>query len=163
MALFHASHPPWLRLVGVRTSYIHFSNISWTPRVLDPITNPFWGPSSWLHLASVRVLIENKGTWTDSLTCVDSASCFVAVWAMGWVGNTNLKRPMQSFSARDSEDLFREVMLDMESMRKVQEYFGDRMCSLGDGLGRMWGNGEAQSQHYFEKHPEKAINYNSFS
>ena len=53
------------------------------------------------------------------------------------MGNTNLKRPMQSFSARHSEDLDREVMLDMESMRKVQEYFGDRMYSLGDGLGRM--------------------------
>ena len=52
MALFHVSHPPWLRLVGVRTSYIHFSNISWTPWVLDPITNPFLGPSSWLHPAS---------------------------------------------------------------------------------------------------------------
>ena len=24
----------------------------WTPRVLDPITNPFLGPSSWLHPAS---------------------------------------------------------------------------------------------------------------
>ena len=43
--------PPWLRPVGVRTSYIHFSNISWTPGVLDPITNPFLGPSSWLHPA----------------------------------------------------------------------------------------------------------------
>ena len=52
MALFHVSHPPWLRPVGIRTSYIHFSNISWTPRVLDPITNPFLGPSSWLHPAS---------------------------------------------------------------------------------------------------------------
>ena len=52
MALFHVSHPPWLRPVGVRTSYTHFSNISWTPRVLDPITNPFLGPSSWLHPAS---------------------------------------------------------------------------------------------------------------
>ena len=40
------------RPVGVRTSYIHFSNISWTPWVLDPITNPFLGPSSWLHPAS---------------------------------------------------------------------------------------------------------------
>ena len=54
MALFHVSHPPWLRLVGVRTSYIYFSNISWTPWVLDPITNPFLGPSSWLHPASPR-------------------------------------------------------------------------------------------------------------
>ena len=52
MALFHVSHPPWLRPVGVRTSYIHFSNVSWTPRVLDPITNSFLGPSSWLHPAS---------------------------------------------------------------------------------------------------------------
>ena len=55
MALFHVSHPPWLRPVGMRTSYIHFSNISWTPRVLDPITNPFLGPSSWLHPASVLI------------------------------------------------------------------------------------------------------------
>ena len=45
--------PPWLRPVGVRTSYTHFSNISWTPRALDPITNPFLGPSSWLHPASL--------------------------------------------------------------------------------------------------------------
>ena len=52
MALFIVSLPPWLRLVGVRTSYIYFSNISWTPWVLDPITNPFLGPSSWLHPAS---------------------------------------------------------------------------------------------------------------
>ena len=44
--------PPWLRLVGVRTSYIYFSNISWTPWALDPITNPFLGTSSWLHPAS---------------------------------------------------------------------------------------------------------------
>ena len=43
---------PQLRLVGVRTSYIYFSNISWTPWVLDPITNPFLGPSSWLHPVS---------------------------------------------------------------------------------------------------------------
>ena len=43
---------PQLRLVGVSISYIHFSNISWTRRVLDPITNPFLGPSSWLHPAS---------------------------------------------------------------------------------------------------------------
>ena len=34
---------PQLRLVGVRTSYIYFSNISWTPWVLDPITNPYLG------------------------------------------------------------------------------------------------------------------------
>ena len=55
MALFHVSHPPWLRTVGVRTSYTHFSNISWTPQVLDPITNPFLGPSSWLYPASVML------------------------------------------------------------------------------------------------------------
>ena len=57
MALFHVSHPRWLRLVGVRTSYIHFSNISWTPGVLDPITNPFLGTSSWLHPASIGYLL----------------------------------------------------------------------------------------------------------
>ena len=31
-----------------------FFNISWTPWALDPITNPFLGPSSWLHPASRR-------------------------------------------------------------------------------------------------------------
>ena len=46
---------PQFRLVGVRTSYIHFSNISWTPQVLDPITNPFLGPSSWLHFNSISI------------------------------------------------------------------------------------------------------------
>ena len=67
MALFHVSHPPWLRLVGLRTSYIYFSNISWTPWVLDPITNPFLGPSSWLHPTSIInmfFLISNPGTYT---------------------------------------------------------------------------------------------------
>ena len=54
--------PPWLRLVGVRTSYIHFSNISWTPRVLDPITNPFLGPSSWLHPDSLPNCGEQDNT-----------------------------------------------------------------------------------------------------
>ena len=44
---------PQLRLVGVRTSYIYFSKISWTPWVLEPITNSFLGPSSWLHPVSV--------------------------------------------------------------------------------------------------------------
>ena len=38
-----------LRLVGVRTSYIYFSNISWTSWVLDPITNPYLGSPSWLY------------------------------------------------------------------------------------------------------------------
>ena len=42
-----------LRLMGVRASYIYFSNISWTPWVLDPITNPYWGPPSWLHPVTV--------------------------------------------------------------------------------------------------------------
>ena len=40
---------PRLRLMGVRTSHIYFSNISWTPWVLDPITNPYLGLPSWLH------------------------------------------------------------------------------------------------------------------
>ena len=51
IALLYVSRPQ-LRFVGVRTSYIYFSNISQTPWVLDPITNPFLGPSSWLHPAS---------------------------------------------------------------------------------------------------------------
>ena len=48
---------PLAEACGVRISYIHFSNISWTPRVLDPITNPFLGPSSWLHPASKGLLL----------------------------------------------------------------------------------------------------------
>ena len=36
----------------VRTSYIYFPNISWTPWVLDAITDPYLGPSSWLHPVS---------------------------------------------------------------------------------------------------------------
>ena len=40
---------PQLRLVGVKTSYMYFSNISWTCRVLDPITHPYLKPASWLH------------------------------------------------------------------------------------------------------------------
>ena len=61
MALFHVSHPPWLRLVGVRTSYIHFSNISWTPRVLDPITNPFLGPLGCTLLQDCMLLGGRQG------------------------------------------------------------------------------------------------------
>ena len=34
---------PELRLVGVRTSYIYFSNISWTPWVLDPHYKSLFG------------------------------------------------------------------------------------------------------------------------
>ena len=59
---------PWLRLVGVRTSYLYFSTISWTPWVLDPITNPFLGPSSWLHPASVRGL-EFRGKVNQTESC----------------------------------------------------------------------------------------------
>ena len=72
MALFHVSHLPWLRLVGVRTSYIHFSNISWTPWVLDPITSPFLGPPSWLHPASawqghsnIKAMLTVFSDWED--------------------------------------------------------------------------------------------------
>ena len=49
MALLHVSHPPNSDLWGwVHPIYI-FSNISWTPWVLDPIINPYLGPPSWLH------------------------------------------------------------------------------------------------------------------
>ena len=73
MALFHVSHPLWLRLVGVRTSYIHFSNISWTPRALDPITNPFLGPSSWLHPASVGLAqVGDAGVSMAALVSAES-------------------------------------------------------------------------------------------
>ena len=57
---------PQLRLVGVRTSYIFFSNISWTPWVLDPITNPFLGPSSWLHPVST---LHGKSQNASFLPC----------------------------------------------------------------------------------------------
>ena len=46
----------------MKTSCIHFSNISWIPRVLDPITNPFLGPSSWLHPASGSAVFLNATT-----------------------------------------------------------------------------------------------------
>ena len=48
---------PQLRVVGVRASCIYSSNISWTLWVLDPIANPYLGPSSWLHPVSIRALI----------------------------------------------------------------------------------------------------------
>ena len=41
MALLHVSLPP-AQACGVRASYIFFSNISWTPWVLDLIINPYW-------------------------------------------------------------------------------------------------------------------------
>ena len=56
---------PQLRLVGVRTSYIFFSNISWTPWVLDPITNPYLGPHSWLHLVTWRGVGEWLLKWGE--------------------------------------------------------------------------------------------------
>ena len=34
---------------GENILYIFFSNISWTPGVLDPITNPYLGRPSWLY------------------------------------------------------------------------------------------------------------------
>ena len=57
---------PQLRLVGVRASYIYFSNISWTPWVLNPITNPYLGPPSWLHPVSILQggsISEQWGIW----------------------------------------------------------------------------------------------------
>ena len=42
---------PQLRLMGLRTSYIY--KIFSGHRVLDPITNPCLGPSSWLHPVSL--------------------------------------------------------------------------------------------------------------
>ena len=46
---------PQLRPAGVRTS--HIFNTSWTPWVLDPITNPYLG-APWLHPVS---WIQEKG------------------------------------------------------------------------------------------------------
>ena len=42
----------------------YFSNISWTPWILDPITNPYLGPSSWLYPVScLPGLGEAFPTW----------------------------------------------------------------------------------------------------
>ena len=65
---------PILRLVGVRTSYIYFSNISWTPWVLDPITNPFLGPSSWLHPASIIIKKKRLGVSRGSVSSTREVS-----------------------------------------------------------------------------------------
>ena len=51
MALLHVSLPPAHACGDEDILYI-FSNISWTPWVLDPITNPYLGPSSWLYLVN---------------------------------------------------------------------------------------------------------------
>ena len=61
---------PQRRLVGVRASYIYFSNISWTPWVPDPIINPHLGPPSWLHPVSLLQWILLHGVNTSlQLVC----------------------------------------------------------------------------------------------
>ena len=51
---------PQLRLMGVRTSYIYFSNISWTLAFWTPLQIPIWGPplgctlTQWLSTAGNR-------------------------------------------------------------------------------------------------------------
>ena len=50
MALLHVFHFP-VQTCGDE-AILYFFNISWTPRVLDPITNPYLGPSSWLPLVT---------------------------------------------------------------------------------------------------------------
>ena len=71
---------PQLRLVGVRTSYTYFSSISWKPWVLDPITNPYLGPSSWLHPVSLQEMqipgcSSSPGTSRKSVCTCLSLSC----------------------------------------------------------------------------------------
>ena len=44
MTLFHGSHPPWLRLMGVRTSYIHFLIFSGHLEFWTPLQVLSWGP-----------------------------------------------------------------------------------------------------------------------
>ena len=46
MALLHVSVPPAQTCGGEDILYMYFSSISWTPWVLDPITNPYLGPPS---------------------------------------------------------------------------------------------------------------------
>ena len=67
---------PQLRLVGVRASYIYFSNISWTTSVLDPITNPYLGPPlavPLLYITSDLAIVDaefsslvSAGLWSQS-------------------------------------------------------------------------------------------------
>ena len=102
MALFHVSHPPWLRPVGVGTSSIHFSNISWTPRVLDPITNPFLGPSSWLHPASKGLLLAGHKKVPHDFRLRTGDHSDTADYA------GNLKRPAQR-SMDDWEEMGEEL------------------------------------------------------
>ena len=54
MALLHVSHPPVQTCRGEDILYFH---ISWTPLVLDPITNPFWGALAAPHY---NLVIRNK-------------------------------------------------------------------------------------------------------
>ena len=44
MALFPVSHPPWLRLVGVRTPYIYFLIFPGHLEFWTPLQIPSWGP-----------------------------------------------------------------------------------------------------------------------
>ena len=55
---------PQLRLVGVRTSYIFFSNISWIPQALDPIKNPYLGPPLGCALLQGHGSVWVEEVWT---------------------------------------------------------------------------------------------------
>ena len=57
MALLQESHPPPQTCGGEDILYIFFS-ISWTPWVLDPITNPHFSSPAWLHPDTVAQRIE---------------------------------------------------------------------------------------------------------
>ena len=61
-ALLHVSLPPAQACGGEGILYVFF-NISWTPWVLDPITNPYLGPPSWLH--PVTHIQRVQRPWND--------------------------------------------------------------------------------------------------
>ena len=50
-------YPPAQTCGGEDIQYIYFSNISWTPWVLDPTTNPHLGTPTWLHPVTERDLL----------------------------------------------------------------------------------------------------------
>ena len=64
---------PQFRLVGMRTSYIF--NISWTPWVLNPITNPsLWG--GWLHPVTIPGCnVREKTTVCTQYAFLSNESC----------------------------------------------------------------------------------------
>ena len=54
-------------VVGEDTTYIFFSNISWTPWVLDPITYPYLGPPLGCTLLQSLLCHSISLSWTNSI------------------------------------------------------------------------------------------------